>query len=296
MYLCSLTLEMPNERRRPGCIMYCGTPDDKFREKIRHSVSFALGTYLVHLGSSFFNNKWHLVSFKSVGGYSLAMRAFDLPALPPAPLGEKYQWEINPTHFTRAVKAIFDNYDMLQFQSLSWQYWHALCATMHIAGVHFGAAIEALQRSYIDAHKDRFQTALIPDRTEWKKLAKPIFAAIAALPVSEPIKRALCNKVGGLNQPPVRMMTEQLLAEIGLAIGDDELRAWERRNLAAHGHPPEYGKELQIIRDTQLLRVLFHRMLLRITNASDKYHDYCSLQMPIRKLSDPVPPMPEGAA
>jgi hypothetical protein len=291
MYLCALDRKGHAERRHPGCIVYRGTPDETFREKIRTSVSFSLGTYLVHLGSSSFSDQWHPTSFKGVSAYSLALRAFDFPALPPAPLGERYVWEINPQMFTRAVKAIYDNYDMLQFTSLSWQYWHALCATMHIAGVHFGAAIEALKRAYVEAHRDRFQTALIRDKSQWKGFARPILATVATLPIPENIKRTLKNKVGGLNEPPVRMMIEQLVKEIGITISEEELNAWGRRNMAAHGHHPEYGKELQIIRDTKLLQVLFHRMLLRMTNASDTYHDYCSANMPIRRLADPPPPM-----
>ena len=45
----------------------------------------------------------------------------------------------------------------------------------------------------------------------------------------------------------------------------------------------------------RLLRGLFHRMLLRISNATNSYIDYVSLNHPYRRLEEPVPPMP-GAA
>jgi hypothetical protein len=45
---------------------------------------------------------------------------------------------------------------------------------------------------------------------------------------------------------------------------------------------------IAIIRETKLLKLIFHRILLKITNGSDTYRDYYSLKFPIRKLEDPV--------
>ena len=81
-----------------------------------------------------------------------------------------------------------------------------------------------------------------------------------------------------------------ILKDIGIALGSDESRAWKRRNDAAHGVAMESGEELEVIRDIHLLKVMFHRMLLRIINGADTYHDYATPGFPIRKLADPVPP------
>jgi len=37
---------------KPGCIIYVGNPDEEFRKKVRTAISFALGVYLVDLGSA----------------------------------------------------------------------------------------------------------------------------------------------------------------------------------------------------------------------------------------------------
>ena len=65
-------------------------------------------------------------------------------------------------------------------------------------------------------------------------------------------------------------------------------QAWRRRNDAAHGIAMETGEELEVIRDIKLLKVMFHRMVLRIINGAD-YRDYATQGFPIRKLADPVP-------
>jgi hypothetical protein len=52
----------------------------------------------------------------------------------------------------------------------------------------------------------------------------------------------------------------------------------------------EAGEELDVIRDIKLLKLMFHRMLLRIINGADNYHDCATPGFPIRQLADPVPP------
>src|SRR6202163_4783348 len=67
---------------------------------------------------------------------------FDLPVLPPSPLGPTYQHELTAPALSRIVNGIYAQYDALNFRSLAWAYWHALCSTTHISGVHYGALIE----------------------------------------------------------------------------------------------------------------------------------------------------------
>jgi hypothetical protein len=45
----------------------------------------------------------------------------------------------------------------------------------------------------------------------------------------------------------------------------------------------------------KLLKGLFHRMLLGISNATDSYVDYASLDHPCRRLQDPPPSAPHAA-
>ncbi len=112
------------------------------------------------------------------------------------------------------------------------------------------------------------------------------------LNIPEENKKALSANIGNLNRAPQRIIMDRLLKSINIQLGADEEQAWKRRDDAAHGNEMEDGRELKVIRDTKLLRVLFHRILLRMTNASGTYHDYCTPGFPIRNLHDPVPPLP----
>jgi hypothetical protein len=53
--------------------------------------------------------------------------------------------------------------------------------------------------------------------------------------------------------------------------------------------PIPEGQELAAIRDMKLLRGMFQRLLLRITNAADEYIDYTSPDHPFRRLEEAPP-------
>lgn len=290
VYVCALRRRDNDDLVKPGCIIYVGNPDEELRKKVRTAVSFALGVYLVDLGSAVYSKDWEIISFKSRSAYSIDRKVLDLAVLPPAPLGARWQHEIDRVPFTRLVNAVFHNYEALDFGNLSWAYWHALCATPHIASVHFGAAIEMLLRQYAATKPDRFPQGIIADRAIWKQLSAEVGEAIAKLETSEEKKNALRENIGGLNRVHQRDIMEAILKDIGIGLGADESQAWKRRNDAAHGIATEDGEELDVIRDIKLLNVMFHRMLLRIINGADTYHDYATSGFPIRKLVDPVPP------
>ncbi|TYL89970.1 hypothetical protein FXB40_34135 [Bradyrhizobium rifense] len=287
-FLCALDREEAAGRLRPGCIIYLGSPDDEFRKRVRNALSFALGAFLVDLGSVAYTDEWEVQSFRLNSAYSIGRRVFDLPVLHPAPLHMNWQHGIDRLFLNRIVNSIIGKYDELDFGNLAWAYWHALCATPHIAGVHFGAAIEALQRRYITANPTKVQTKIIADRAIWTKFNDEIDGVIAQSKLPEESKSALRQNVGSLNKVHQKAKMDALLRDIGIVLGPEEALAWKRRNDAAHGNEMEAGGELSLIQDNRLLKVVFHRMLLRITNASDLYFDYATPGFPMRRLADPA--------
>jgi hypothetical protein len=68
VYVCALHRRDGDDLVKPGCIVYDGTPDDEFRKRVRTAVSFALGVYLVELGSAVYSQDWDLVSLKGLRG------------------------------------------------------------------------------------------------------------------------------------------------------------------------------------------------------------------------------------
>jgi hypothetical protein len=283
LYLCALGCDDNVEGNKPGCIVFDGTPDDSFRKKVRTALSFALGLYLVDLGTTHYDRDWHVVSTLARSAYSLGRRAFDMGPDQLAPLGPQYRNELNPGQLTRMVAALVSAFDELGLANLSWAYWHACAATPHIAPAHFGAAIEALQNAYIKAHPGAVPEGWAP-REAWAALRASMAATIEASNISDEAKAALTGKLATFNAMDQRRRLKAVMSGLDLELGGDEDAAWRRRNKAAHGTPIPEGQELATIRDMKLLRGLFNRLLLRITNAADQYIDYTSPNFEYRLL------------
>jgi hypothetical protein len=284
--------------QKAGYIFYVGNPDDAVRKKIREVLSFCLGNYLVYLGSTTLCEKSEIVTFSAVSPPSIG-RVFEILVLPPAPLGDKYQQQVDQQAVARMADAVYAHYDELRFGAFSWAYWHAMCAPVHMAAAHFGAAIEAIQNAYVKSHPAKFDTTLITDKAKWKLLREAFLKAIADAGLDASISTILSNKVvSNLNQTPLSATSEKLLAEIGITLSPVENTAWKRRNMAAHGGELDLDSVIPTIRETKLLKIILHRIVLKITGASDRYHDDYSIGHAIRKVTDPVPtpPSASGAA
>jgi hypothetical protein len=292
LYLCTFDLDDPGHEIKSGCIIYVGKPEDLTRKKIRTALGFALGVYLVEIGHTLYDREWQFVSATARSAYSLSQNAFDLVPMPLAPLSDRnFQHDLGRPKLTRMVNALFSSYQMLDLGNLSWAYWHARTATVHIAPAHFGAAIEALQRAYIEAHPDKIATTILA-RAQWKELKEAIDGVISGAIAPEDSKAVLSGNIHNINRAPQREILKATLRAINLDLGVDEDAAWKRRNDAAHGLPIPEGEELAAIRDMKLLMGLFHRMLLRISNAADFYVDYVSPDHPLRRLKEAPPSMP----
>lgn len=287
--LCTFKSDIAKGVSMPGFVLYRGNPSGDLRERIRQCLSFSLGVFLVYLGCSYFDEDWRLTSFEAVSAYSLGGKAFELPPMPPAPLSMNSKNQIDRDILSRMVSSLYSNYDTLNFGQLSWAYWHARCATPHIAGVHYGAATETLQRSYLKANETDIRTKVVEEEKQWSHLKEVVGAAISALSVENDVKTILNNKLNQMNELPFSLLTEGLLDRLQLRLGEREKMAWKHRNRAAHGNDINEFDTINLIRDLKLLTIRFNRMLLSITKASDFYNDYFSLDHPMRKLNEAVP-------
>lgn len=272
-----------------GCIVYVGVPDQLIRKKIRTALSLALGVYLVETGHTIYDAKWRIVSAVAIGAYSLGQAAFNLPPMPLTWLTDRnFQFDVGRPKLQRMVERLCAFYEPLDLANLSWAYWHARTATVHIAPAHYGAAIEAMQESYAASHEGKIATTIFP-RAEWKQLMDTLSATIESLTFSDDMKKLLTAKIRSSNSLSQRDRLKAIAQAININLSSDEDGAWDRRNDAAHGRPIPEGQELEALRDMKLLMVLFHRLLLSITGAADEYIDYLSPGLPPRRLKDPVP-------
>lgn len=287
LYICQLDRIKDTHAKRPGCIVYVGVPIDEVRDKVRRCLSYALGSYLVYLGKSRFDAEWHLTDFEAVDPYSMRGQAVRLGEMPPSPLGgPRGFWDIDAARLSRMVNALYSKYDALNFGVVSWAYWHAVTATPHIAAVHFGAALESLQRAYFKSSSTALVGTVVDEPT-WEKVRTAMEASLAPLGLAPKTVDAFKSKIKNLNSRSQHSTSKDLMAQLGLVLSSREKQAHDSRHKSAHGKDDEV--DVEWIRDLKLLRVLFHRILLAMTQANDEYYDYFTLGNPIRKVKEPVP-------
>lgn len=273
--------------KNPGFILYKGNHSEDVRSKIRDCLSFSFGTYLTYLGCTSFDDQWETVSFKAVTADALSKDDHRLNTMPPAPLGSKFEWEVAPAILERMVISLYRNYDDYNLKNALWAYWHAIAAPVHMAAIHFGAAIEALKKAYVQHHHTLIKTTIL-DKADWESFHKKLEACIASLNISTQHKKLLSNKVSNLNSTPQEIVMERFLDALKIQIDVIEQSAWKNRNHAAHGGAVHEDNVIKIIRENKALMVLMNRILLAITVGNDFYYDYYTLGRPIFRLADPI--------
>jgi len=286
LYLCEAQGINSTEAKKPGFIVYDGVPTDEFRDRIRRCLSFSLGSYLVYLGVSRFDEEWDLTDFQVVSPYTMRGHAIALPPTPPCPLGPRSFWDIDAVKLSRMVNAIYQKYDDLNFGVVSWAYWHAVAATPHIAAVHFGAALESLQRAYLASTAGPRSSKIVDDET-WDKIRTSLESFLDCLRLPSDAREALKNKIRNLNNRSQHSTGKDLVGELGLVLSAREKQAHDTRHESAHGKDDEV--DVEWVRDLKLLRIRFHRIFLAMTGANDEYYDYFTLDHPIRQIKEPVP-------
>ena len=106
--------------------------------------------------------------------------------------------------------------------------------------------------------------------------------------LKNPEKEALRNKASGLNSPSQDILNDRFFASLSLDMEGKEKSAWQRRNDAAHGNTTKPGDFGELIRDIQLLKNIFHRIVISMTDASNQYIDCYTPKFPIRQLRESV--------
>ena len=281
-YICNSPAKS-NGTGKQGKIVFKGTPSKEVRDKIRNCVSFVLGAPIVYYGVTEYCAAWQATAMQSVSAVSIGGAVFRLHDQPPYPICSDTSGRIIDSRLAnKAINAIYMKYDDLKFNELSWSYWYAMCAPLHLCAVYFGGLIEKLQKLL---PVDKAISRLL-DKTAQKVVMDTIKAAISNLQIGDIEKNIIMNKISNFNQAPQNIILQRTFDFLKLPMSELERGAWQHRNSAAHGM---IGNSEEMILYCKVLMLVFHRMIASITDCSDRYIDYYNLNFPIRALTDAVP-------
>lgn len=256
-------------------ILYEKIVSEEERRKIRDCISFIIGKPIIYLGYCTYSEDSKMVSFQLKSGYDYK-GAFSLEELPPTILSSDMSNMLKSTMesniFNSLLISLYDNYEKYHFQHLFWMYWHASCSHFYSASVQFGGCIESLQNSYLEKNSN---SKIIESKEIWKIFRDQSKKLIDELCIEENAQKLLSNKIDNLNLLPQQKQLEKLFDLLNIELTDLESNTWKQRNIPAHGKKIE--NNIEYIRGVKILRTLFNRLVLKISNASEYYFDYYSL-------------------
>lgn len=267
LYLCRYTHNEQNYQY----ILYDKIVLEEERRKIRDCISFILGKPIIYLGYVTYTKDSKMVSFELKSGYDYN-GAFDLEALPPTILGSNMSNMIDSNIFNNLFTSLYNSYETYHFQHLFWMYWHASCSHFYSASVQFGGCIESLQDAYLEKNSSR---KIIDSKEIWKNFREKNVSLIDELCIDDDAKELLKNKINNINLLPQQKQLEKLCDLLNIELTKLESQTWKQRNIPAHGKKVE--NNIDYIRGVKILRTLFNRLILKISNASEYYFDYYSL-------------------
>ncbi|AIS53759.1 hypothetical protein ABF162_01045 [Vibrio coralliilyticus] len=272
----SLLCENSTDER--GYLCFEGNPTKEERDKIRWSLSFALGHQLVHFGH-------YKLTIKNLRTEIMFVSKQTIPSnsgFTKQPSTQRI------TDIQKIVTGLMRNYDRLDLSYILFSYFDARTAKEEKKGVYYGAAIEALQKTYEASHT-RISAKIVSD----KKLKKKFFAdyktLVKNLKLDLESEKLLLDKVSFLNSAPQKEVVRRFFNSLGLGLRKVELNAWQRRNDAAHGNKSNKGTFEDLILDNIALCCMFNRFLLSVATDCHLYTDYHTIGHVQRHVATAIP-------
>jgi hypothetical protein len=226
------------------------------------------------LEETFYDDNWNIVSFKAFSPHNtMSNRAFKINTIVPLPLNDKFNnKEIDSKVLSNYITLFLNNYDLCDFDHISWLYWHAQCSALHTKCGELGATIEALQKAYID----KGWSNAILDKSDFKEFKKDSISIIDKLSISEENKEILKDKFNNFNQLPQKMTLIKLFEHLDISLGNLELKAWQGRNDSAHGGKMKDYSIEKLVKQANLIQGILHKLILTISVNAYEYYDYYS--------------------
>jgi hypothetical protein len=222
----------------------------------------------------------------AVSAFTAGGAFYDLHDEPPYPINTAmYANVLDGNVLNKIFNALLKSYDELKLNELGWSYWYARCAPVHMSPAHFGALIEQLQRNASKAYP-KIKTGLL-DADAWAFLKRGLLSLLDDTKIDPTLKPIMKGKLSSLNQIPQGTALKLLFDALQISLTDFEVRAWKHRHQAAHGSINDNA--IDVILNTKVLKIMFHRLLAGLTSCSDRYIDYFNFDFPVRSITEGIP-------
>lgn len=244
------------------------------------AVGFVVGRNLIPIGISLFSDESYQV-FRCIQSASVLdiSAAVVHASMPPVVVDEE--------GLAKLIPALEGQGDELGLFDAIGKIWLAQSVPVEAALPNLASALECIMNAWFRSNKTKSGGKYLADR-DWSLLSKPSLDTLDAALQGQPNAARMVRRAASANNFGVNERFERFFDEIGLPVGDVELKAIQARNKAAHGGGFTSSQMQGLVDTFRAYRVLLSRVILKLLEWERDYIDYSTYGFPSRDLGDPA--------
>ena len=268
---------------------YGRIPNERERKIIRDYLSFIVGTKLLLIGNSTYDDNGNQLGFvmESPQTYSFEIERICKNAATP-PINDRY--ESLQEYFDTVQKYLepfADLYEQLDFDALFGSYWYAKSIAKPYDLPILSGALEHLMKRWYEQVELNPETVLM-DKKEFKKRLKAVKESVEEQFKDTDYAERMLRSVEGMNRMTINEKTKHFFERIGMPVGKEEEKALQARNISAHGSFRSMENDyIEQFRMSKIYECIIVRTVLILLGYEGKYIDYGTLGLPEKDVRVP---------
>lgn len=289
-------------------------PDREKREVISEIVSFVLGTQLLNVGFTEYDNEEQTVAYfaKPSWGGTYSRSVCENVPLSPFSLGIK-SVIINEEKIEELLCDLIPKYlnerDKLGLKEALWRYWISRDAPLGANLPVLSSALELIMNKWFKSENSKSNGFWIPDEDFEDMIKESLSVAeekiddyienkIKSLGLEkkdsleaqeiEELKKPIVNRIRYSNEMSISKQYPAFFKEIGLETGSVEDKAIKARHAMAHGNKLDIKELEKMRRCTLAYQTLFHRVFLKVLGYNGNHIDRSVIGFPEKNINLPL--------
>lgn len=268
---------------------YGRIPTEKERKIIRDYLSFFVGTKLLLIGNSTYDDNGNRIGFvmESPQTYSFEIERICKNAATP-PINDKFEsLQMYFDIVQKYIEPFADLYEQLDFDALFGSYWYAKSIAKPYDLPILSGALEYLMKRWYEKVELNAETVLM-DKKEFKKRVRMVKEVVEEQFKDTEYTERMLRTVEGMNRMSINEKTKHFFEKIGIPVGKEEEKALHARNLSAHGSFRGMDNDyIEQFRMSKIYECIIVRTVLILLGYDGKYIDYGTLGLPEKDIREP---------
>ena len=266
-----------------------GIPDDETQIAVAELIGFILGTQLLDIGFTEYNDKDQVIGkFANDPWGDNVVSKCGKVALPPVRFPKITETDKVEIVINEVLPTFLKLRKPLGLSDLLWKYWVARDLAIGTNLPILSSALENLAEQYLK-HNQLLKKFSDTEKDAYATLIKDELSTLETKLKDFPLKESVMGKLRNPFQTGVTEKLRMFFSSLGFSFDKKSIenKALRSRNIMTHGNIEVSDESIpQTIKLTRAYETLFHRSLLKVISYTGKYIDYSAYGHPERSLSE----------